>query len=183
MGNNADRFAKPEHEVSVRRFEVSKHPVTNLQYAEFISGTDRSAPMHWNGKTPPNSISDKPVTNVSWHDADDYCKWLSSRTGKQFRLITETEWEYLARNGVRLGIESILDEYCEWTGTKFSLYPGSSLKDDPNVQEKLQVIDNAYIYRGKCSGDFVSGNDPVTSRLWQLPNSRGQMLAFRVALD
>ena len=44
---------------------------------------------------------DRPVVNVSWEDAKSYVRWLSRETGKRYRLLSEGEWEYVARAGTR----------------------------------------------------------------------------------
>lgn len=83
----------PEHPVFLSQYEISKYEVTFEQYDYFCDDTGRSKPENLvvgRGK--------QPVINVSWDDADEFCKWLSRKTtGKTFSLPTEAQWEKAAR--------------------------------------------------------------------------------------
>ena len=84
----------PRHEVTVKSFMVSTYEITYAEYDRFAKATNRSRPdsSGWDRKT-------HPVNNVSWDDALAYTKWLSKQTGKNYRLLSEAEWEYVARAG------------------------------------------------------------------------------------
>ncbi len=102
MGSmDEDRWArddeKPQHNVFVDAFFISKYPVTNAQYATFVEATGHKPPKHWRGDAPPPELRNHPVVNVSWHDALTYCQWLKEKTGRPYRLPTEAEWEKAAR--------------------------------------------------------------------------------------
>lgn len=87
----------PEHEVTVASFSISKYEVTNSQYAVFVKETGYKPPPGWNGSNFPKGADDLPVTSVTFADAMEFCKWLSKKEGRTYRLPTEEEWEYAAR--------------------------------------------------------------------------------------
>lgn len=170
--NSIDEYARPEHAVVVDTFEVSKFLITNRQYAEFIKATNRPVPKHWPGKQPPTEILEKPVVYVSCVDALAYCQWLSEKTGRAYRLLTEAEWEFLARTSAKLEVEELMQNV-EWTGTEFSLYPDSKSKMPP-IDQPVRVR----IFRGKNDD---SAAEPETFRLFHYETSAFPDLGFRVA--
>jgi formylglycine-generating enzyme required for sulfatase activity len=76
--------------MSLSAFYMDKYEVTTKLYAAFMQATGRAAPKSWN-KVSLISDGDRPVIDMTWHDADAYCR----QYGK--RLPTEQEWEKAAR--------------------------------------------------------------------------------------
>ncbi|MFZ5915742.1 MAG: SUMF1/EgtB/PvdO family nonheme iron enzyme [Chloroflexota bacterium] len=88
----------PQHTLTLPAFDMGRYLVTNAEYAAFVESSAGavSPPRHWKGGAVPPELARHPVVNVTWQDALAYCAWLSGRTGKQYRLPTEAEWEKAA---------------------------------------------------------------------------------------
>jgi len=89
----------PAHPIKVQAFLMDKTEVTNAEYADFVRDTNHATPVHWAGTKPPLGQELWPVVNVSVEDASAFAGWRSKRDGVAYRLPTEEEWEYAARNG------------------------------------------------------------------------------------
>lgn len=99
MGSETGRADEaPVHRVEVSPFEIGRTPVTNAEYAAFISATRMQPPPWWN--EPAFSASDQPVVGINWFEARAYTRWLSRTTHGIWRLPTESEWERAVRGGL-----------------------------------------------------------------------------------
>ena len=89
----------PAHAVTVAGFAMDKTEVTNAEYAQFIREANHAPPEQWGSIKAPVGEELLPVSNISYEDAVAFAAWRSKRDGVTYRLPTEEEWEYAARNG------------------------------------------------------------------------------------
>ena len=177
---------------SVPAFRMSATEITNAQYEAFD-------PSHraLRGYKGFSSADDEAVVMVSWEEASAYCRWLSEKTGRPFRLPTEAEWEYACRAGTTTPY---------YTGNTF---PKEQWKVQENTRDKVPVslqvarfAPNAWgLYdmhgnveewcRDEVDGGYRavrggSHNTPVAFlradyRSASIPGDRSVLLGFRVA--
>ncbi len=95
MGQGArEPEALPAHQVKLRGFVLGQFPVTVAEWKLCLAehGCPDMPRMA--------AVEDRtPVHNLSWDDTQQYLAWLSHRSGRKYRLPTESEWEYAARGG------------------------------------------------------------------------------------
>ncbi|MBW4565524.1 MAG: SUMF1/EgtB/PvdO family nonheme iron enzyme [Mojavia pulchra JT2-VF2] len=95
--NELERFdsESPQHSVTIKPFFIGKFPVTQAQWRSvaILSPINRDLdpePANFKG-------TNRPVEQVSWEDAEEFCARLCQKTGRKYRLPSEAEWEYACR--------------------------------------------------------------------------------------
>lgn len=85
----------PQHEVTIAPFWIGKYPITQAQWEVVAAFPKINRPL---APKPACFIGEsRPVEQVSWLDAVEFCDRLSAHTGNPYRLPTESEWEYACR--------------------------------------------------------------------------------------
>lgn len=153
--DNGDEAERPSHQATVNSFFIDTYEVTNEDYEKFVKATSHRSPPTWRKGSFPAGAERKPVTGVTWDDANDYARWAGKR------LPTEEEWEFAARgsegrmypwgndwregsanaNGAAqsmadvaahkgtspFGAYDMVGNAWEWTASNFKPYPGRGL--------------------------------------------------------
>jgi formylglycine-generating enzyme required for sulfatase activity len=123
MGSPKDELERmdregPQHEVAIAQFFMAKYPVTQSQWRAV------AAMPQVNRELDPDPSSfkgdNRPVEQVSWYDAVEFCARISHHTGRPYRLPTEAEWEYACRAGTTTPFhfgETITTDLANYDGT------------------------------------------------------------------
>ena len=114
--DHRDNDESPQHRVTIaQRFAVGVYEVTGGEWNACVSA---------GACTGQNRLNERfPVQYVSFHDAQAYVSWLSEETGRHYRLLSEAEWEYVARAGTttaRYWGTRPMEEHANWRDGVFS---------------------------------------------------------------
>ena len=154
---------RPRHHVTISEpFAVGKYEVTFAEFRAFVRNTkhdmgERESFLDMSASKPCSSRNisgilkliswrrpgytqqaKSPAVCVSWKDAAAYVKWLSNRSGKPYRLLSESEWEYAARAGTRTNFY-----FGNRLSTKQANYDSShddKLSKDRGARDKTTVV-------------------------------------------
>lgn len=199
----------PAHTVKVAPFAMDRTEVTNAEYEVFVRESGHEAPSHWANKKPLAGQERWPVTNVSYDDAVAFAAWRSKRDKVTYRLPTEEEWEFAARNGEQADLypwganweqgRAVIDEA--------SPKPVGSLQNGKDRWGVMDLIGNVWewtsskaslypgstrkevppeeqemmVYRGGSYATKMRENPATgTVRNWQKPSTTHTTLGFRL---
>jgi formylglycine-generating enzyme required for sulfatase activity len=176
----------PQHQVTIARpVAVGRFAVT---FDEWDACVDDGG---CNGYRPSDQRwgrGSRPVINVNWDDAEAYVAWLSRKTGKGYRLLSEAEWEYMARAGTTTPF---------WWGSSFSTnqanYNGNrTYLNQPTGQNRQQTLPvasfspnpwgfyqvhgNSYDWVEDCFHDDYYGAPPDGSAWTTEKNCKGHVV-------
>lgn len=180
-----DSDEKPQHQITLASFYMGKFPVTQAQWAAVAALPEMK--MFLNPDPSRFKGANRPVENVSWYEAVEFCDRLSRKTRKRYRLPSEAEWEYACRGGTITPFhfgETITSDLVNYNGT-------SSYAEAPKGLYRFQTTDvgsfkpNAfglYDLHGNvwewCADSWHNNYNgaPIDGSIWELRGDRSLKL-------
>jgi formylglycine-generating enzyme required for sulfatase activity len=148
---NRSNAEGPQHRVSVEPFLMGRYPVTQAQWRAVAAMPQAQQSL----KPDPSRFKGdrRPVEQVSWYDAVEFCARLSAHTGREYRLPTEAEWEYACRAGTTTPFhfgETITTELANYRGTDWEGVGSGSYGEGPKgeYREETTPVDHFGIANG-----------------------------------
>ncbi len=139
-GRNATRES-PQHEVTVPPFFMGRYPVTQAQW-RIVAGTMPQVERELSPDPSRFKGEDRPVEQVSWYEAVEFCARLSAHTGRQYRLPTEAEWEYACRAGTTTPFhfgDMITTEVANYNGSAYARGPKGESQGETTPVDHFSV--------------------------------------------
>jgi len=161
---------RPQHRVSIARpFAVGIGPVTRGEFAAFVKATKPQLGMGRYSWLNPGfeQYEDHPVVCVSWHDAKAYVAWLRDQSHKDYRLLSEAEWEYCCRAGTTTAYnigDTITREEANF-GENFK-FTTSFSKFRPNAWGLHDMHGNVWEWCADHWNSSYDGNPPADGSAW-----------------
>ncbi|MGK7958765.1 MAG: SUMF1/EgtB/PvdO family nonheme iron enzyme, partial [Crocosphaera sp.] len=149
---------RPQHSVTVSSFFMGKYPITQAQWKAIASQTDLKVnidldedPSHFKG-------DNRPVEQVNWYEALEFCQRLSKITGKDYQLPSEAQWEYACRAIIseQSSVSSYQLTISEWNRKYYQpFYFGKTITGE------LAHYDASNTYAEEPKGEYREETNPV----------------------
>jgi len=190
---------KPPHQVRVSGFYMGKNEVTVGQYLACVADKDCPEPEwresgskyhyqsgsenHYKKLGASLTGGRNPIVGVNWDNAQDFAAWLRKKSGKNYRLPSEAEWEYAARSGGRnekwsgTSDESRLKDYA-WYGTNSDNTTHEVGTRQANGLGLYDMSGNVWEWVQDCWHDNYAPNPPLDGTAWET-SCQGSNRVFR----
>ena len=136
----------PQHQVTIAPFHIGRYAITQAQWKAIAALPQLDRPL----EADPSNFkgNDRPVEQVSWDDAIEFCARLSGETGRKYRLPSEAQWEYACRAGTTTPFyfgETIATDLANYRGTDWEyngkVYPGNYGRGEKGIyREKTTPV-------------------------------------------
>jgi formylglycine-generating enzyme required for sulfatase activity len=134
--SNVLRRETPQHEVTLKALLIGRTEVTQAQWAVVASWPSVERKLLENPSEAKDT--DQPVTNISWFDAEEFCRRLSTKTRRVYRLPSEAEWEYACRAGTQTAF-ALGATISPAVANYHSRYPFGSVRPSPERAAPVSV--------------------------------------------
>ena len=146
---------RPQHEVTIKPFWLGQYQVTQAQW-KFVAKLPQvnkelnPDPSRFKGDGSTSLTNNRPVEQVSWYDAVEFCDRLSNHTKRQYRLPSEAEWEYACRAGTKTPFhfgETITTDLANYNGNyTYGQGPKGVYREKTKEVGSFEVANNFGLY-------------------------------------